>query len=175
MSTRVLSASLEDYLEAIYHIVDEKTAARPKDVSDRLGVSQPSVTSALHALADKRLVKHAPYDIVTLTEEGTRVARRIVHRHDVLREFFVKVLGIDEASAEDSACKVEHAVSEEILERLAQFVDFIRICPRLDVRWIERTGFFCERPDSPEACERCVAECLESVRKGVADDGNLSS
>ena len=62
-----LSASLEDYLEAIYQVIQEKDAARAKDVAERLGVAPPSVTNALHALKERELVNHAPYDLITLT------------------------------------------------------------------------------------------------------------
>jgi len=167
-STKTLSASLEDYLEAIYHIVREKKAARAKDISKRLGVNRSSVTGALHSLAERKLINYAPYDFATLTPEGENVAANIDHRHVVLRDFFVKVLGVEAAKAEDSACRMEHAISETILERLAQFVDFIQICPRLDIHWIEEAGYFCERPDSVENCERCITRCLNDL-KGKKD------
>lgn len=165
MENTPLSASLEDYLEAIFHIVQKKKAARAKDISERLGVNGSSVTGALHSLSEKKLINYAPYDIVTLTQEGEWLARGITHRHTVLRDFFVKVLRVDDNAAEDSACRMEHAVSQEILDRLAEFVDFIQVCPRIDVRWIEETGYFCERPDSAESCERCIERCLQAIRQ----------
>ena len=78
--------------------------------------------------------------------------------------FFVKVLGVETPEAEDSACRIEHVVSETILDRLAQFVDFIQVCPRLDSNWIEDTGYFCERPESVESCERCIKNCLNDLQ-----------
>ena len=174
MGKSTLSDSLEDYLEAIHHIVERKKAARAKDIAARLGVNGSSVTGALHSLSEKGLVNHAPYDIVTLTPEGERLARGITRRHTVLRDFFVKVLGIDDESAEQSACRMEHAVSQEILSRLAEFLDFIHVCPRIDVRWIEETGYFCERPDSPARCERCIERTLEGVRKSNAAEGTVT-
>ena len=167
-STKTLSASLEDYLEAIYHIVREKKAARAKDISKRLGVNRSSVTGALHSLAERKLINYAPYDFATLTPEGENVAANIDHRHVVLRDFFVKVLGVEAAKVEDSACRMEHVISETILERLAQFMDFIQICPRLDIHWIEEAGYFCERPVSVENCERCITRCLNDL-KGKKD------
>ena len=165
MEKPALSASLEDYLEAIYLIVDQKRAARAKDIAAHLGVNGSSVTAALHSLSEKGLVNYAPYDIVTLTSEGERLAAGIARRHTVLRDFFVQVLGIDAQTAEQSACRMEHAVSQEILSRLAEFVDFIHVCPRIDVHWIEETGYFCERPDSPQRCERCIESSLARARQ----------
>ena len=70
--TATLTASLEDYLEAIFHIVERKQAARAKDISKRMHVNGSSVTGALRALSERNLVNYAPYDIVTLTAEGER-------------------------------------------------------------------------------------------------------
>ena len=169
-----LTASLEDYLETIYRLAREKRAARAKEISKRLGVNQSSVTGALHALAERKLINYAPYDIATLTPEGEKVAAGIDHRHAVLREFFVKVLGIDTADAEDSACRIEHVVSETILDRLAHFVDFIQVCPRLDIKWIEETGYFCDRPESEENCERCITRCLSDFKRKKQGNGKTA-
>jgi len=120
-----LTASLEDYLEAIYHIVAEKKAARSKDIADRLSVTCPSVTGALKCLSDKGLVNYAPYDIITMTEKGTDIAEGIVRRHEALRDFFTKVLLVDERTAEEGACRMEHTVPRVITSRLISLVDFL--------------------------------------------------
>jgi DtxR family Mn-dependent transcriptional regulator len=171
-TAKTLTSSLEDYLEAIYQLSREKKPARAKNISQRLGVNRSSVTGALHALAERKLINYAPYDIATLTPEGERVAANISHRHRVLNDFFVEILGVSRSEATDSACKIEHVVSETILDRLAQFVDFIQICPRLDINWIEETGHFCERPDSPESCERCIRDCLNNLKRNHKDHGH---
>jgi DtxR family Mn-dependent transcriptional regulator len=171
---QVLSDSLEDYLEAIHHIARAKGAARGKDISERLKVNRSSVTGALRALAEKKLVNYAPYDLVTLTPEGGLLAERIIHRHEVLKDFISRVLGMDERIAEENACRMEHAASEEVLDRLAQFIDFIRVCPRIDIHWIEETGYFCRRPDVLEDCEKCIRASLRSLKKRADEDGKVS-
>jgi len=118
-----LTASLEDYLEAIFRIVRDKQAVRAKDVGERLDVSRSSVTGALHALADRELINYAPYDVITLTDRGRAVAEQIVRRHDVIRDFFLKVLDVPEGDAETAACNMEHAIPESVLERFVEFVD----------------------------------------------------
>ena len=140
-----LTESLEDYLEAIYHIAASKQAARPKDIGERMGVQGSSVTGALQALAARKLVNYAPYDIVTLTKGGRRVAREIVNRHEALRDFFVGVLGVGEAVAEEGACRMEHAVPREIFERFSAFADFVRRSPEGAIQWSDETGFFFAR------------------------------
>jgi len=165
MDSDLLSQSLEDYLEAIHHLVHAKGAARGKDIAERLKVNRSSVTGALRALAEKKLVNYAPYDLVTLTPEGGQIAERIIHRHVVLKDFISRVLGLEEQIAEQNACRMEHAVSQQVLDRLAKFIGFIRVCPRIDIRWIEEAGYFCRRPDTLEDCERCMQESLRSLRK----------
>ena len=77
-TTMKLSASLEDYLEAIFHLVAEEQVARARDIAKRLKVGQSSVTGALHALAEKGLVNYAPYEVITLTHKGEAAAREVV-------------------------------------------------------------------------------------------------
>ena len=79
-----LSESLEDYLEAIFHIESKKQAARAKDIAQRLNVKNSSVTGALHSLSEKGLINYAPYDLITLTPKGKTVANGVVRRHEAL-------------------------------------------------------------------------------------------
>jgi DtxR family Mn-dependent transcriptional regulator len=124
-----LSASLEDYLEAIFHIVADKQVARAKDVARRLGVTRSSVTVALRALAERELINYVPYEVITLTAEGKRVSEDIARRHRTLQDFFVKVLSVDHGLADKAACDMEHTLTPEILLRLTEFVDFVERCP----------------------------------------------
>ena len=124
-----LSASLEDYIEAISHIVDEKKVARGKDIAERLNVSRASVTEALRALSKKGLVNYEPYEVITLTDTGKLVAEDVIRRHEALKDFFIKVLAIDDAIAEESACRIEHAAPPEVIDRLIRFVKFIEVHP----------------------------------------------
>ena len=123
--TKQLSASLEDYLEAIYQISEKKQAAKAKDIASRLGVNKSSVTGALKALAEKELVNYAPYDIITLTPTGRRVAEGVTRRHEILRRFLIDVLSVDAQEAEETACRAEHALTGEIPDRLNRLMDFL--------------------------------------------------
>jgi DtxR family Mn-dependent transcriptional regulator len=139
---RPLSASLEDYLEAIYHIVETKKAARAKDIVERLGVHNSSVTQALRSLSEKGLVNYAPYDLVTLTEAGLAAARDVVGRHRSLRAFLIEVLGLDPQQAEEDACRLEHDVSDDLAERLRAYMEFRREHPDLTIAWDPERGSF---------------------------------
>jgi DtxR family Mn-dependent transcriptional regulator len=141
---------LENYLEAIYHIVDEKQAARAKDIALRLQVKASSVTGALRLLAERGLVNYAPYDVITLTPKGKKIAKDIVFRHQALRDFFIKVLAVDERIADETACKMEHVIPRDIVDRLVKFVDFADSCPQCGERWVSRFDSFCENGSMAE-------------------------
>lgn len=153
-----LSESLEDYLEAIFHIVRRKKAAKSRDISRRLNVNSSSVTGALQVLSKKGFVNYAPYDVITLTPEGERVAKDVIHRHEVLHHFLVRVLSVEETEAEETACRMEHNISPEVLERLIQFVDFVEKCPLGGAIWKENMGFVCKHTETFGNCEECLDE-----------------
>ncbi len=160
-----LSSNMEDYLEAIFHISQEKQAARAKDIADRVKVNKSSVTGALRSLSEKGLVNYAPYDIITLTTKGKRLAEEVVRRHEALKDFFIKVLLIDETEAEKAACKVEHAVSKNIIDRLINFVEFLEICPRGGREWLKGFRRHCENGDTSKLCASYISACLEDLKK----------
>ncbi len=120
-----LSASLEDYLEAIFNLAGESDVARSKDIAESLGVSRSSVTGALRALKEKGLANYKPYDYVTLTDAGQAAAAEVARRHSILKSFFVNVLGIEIDTAQRAACKAEHALGPEVITRLLYFIEFV--------------------------------------------------
>jgi DtxR family Mn-dependent transcriptional regulator len=120
-----LSASLEDYLEAICHLATGQEVARSKDIAEAMKVSRASVTGALKALSEKGLVNYKPYGYVTLTEEGQQVARRVVRRHEILTRFFEGLLGAEPSTAQAAACRAEHTLGPEITARLMAFIEFV--------------------------------------------------
>jgi DtxR family Mn-dependent transcriptional regulator len=136
-----LSASLEDYLEAIHQVIAERGEARAKDIADRLGVAASSVTNALHGLVKRELIHHAPYDPIALTDEGARIAGDVVHRHEVLTHFLTDVLAVDAQTATACACKMEHVVGDAILDRLIAFIEYDRHTGNGNATWVEGKGF----------------------------------
>ena len=171
--TDTLTASLEDYLEAIFHIIAQKQAVRPKDIAKRLGVSNSSVTGALRALADKEMINYAPYDVITLTAAGKAAAEDVIRRHEVLRDFFVKVLAVDDKEADEAACRMEHSIPQGILERFIQFVEFVEVCPRGGSKWIAGFGYHCDHGDTKESCEKCISEILQDVQRQKQKEGQV--
>jgi len=118
-----LSASLEDYLEAILNLAGESKVARSRDIAAMLGVSKASVTGALRLLKKKGLVNYKPYDYATLTEAGRSAAAEVAQKHNILKSFFVDVLGIDKDTAQRAACKAEHALGPKVISRIRHVME----------------------------------------------------
>lgn len=121
-----LTKSKEDYLEAILLLVREGQVARVRDIAKRIDVGMPAVSVALRSLSRMELVNYDPYEFITLTDRGREIAEQVSQRHHILRTFLVDVLGLDADSAEANACRMEHAADAALLQRLAQFTDFLR-------------------------------------------------
>lgn len=164
---RELSASLEDYLEAIFCIIAAKGVARAKDIAKTLSVKASSVTGALQALAKKNYINYAPYEVVTLTSEGETLAKNVVRRHQILKDFFVSVLAVDEKLADEEACKMEHNIARPIVEKLVSFMEFVEICPRGGQVWIDDFAHY-YKTGSKRNCERCIGLALKDARKETA-------
>lgn len=157
MQSEALSSSLEDYLETILHLQQQRSVARAKDIGEHLHVNRSSVTSALQSLAKRGLVNYSPYDFITLTPEGQKAAEDVAQRHEVMRQFLIKVLRVEGEEANAAACKLEHALSGAVMERMVSFMEFVNRCPAGVAGWSADTGFHCARsePKALEACSRC--------------------
>lgn len=121
-----LTTRQEDYLTVMYSLFLRYGVIRSTDTKKELGVSGSSVTEACRKLQEKKLIQYAPYKPIILTEEGMRVARDLSHKKETLRAFFIEVLGVDKETAGEGACKMEHIVSREIIERMIKYSDFLR-------------------------------------------------
>ncbi len=117
-----ISASLEDYIMTIYNIVEEKKGVKAVDIARRLGVGRSSVTDALKSLAQKNLVNYNPYDVISLTDEGEKIALGVVEKHRILHDFFENVLVLEPSEAAKNACGMSHAISQDAFEKFVQFI-----------------------------------------------------
>jgi DtxR family Mn-dependent transcriptional regulator len=119
-----LSASLEDYLECIYNKISLNNSVKAIEISKALDVSRASVTEALNKLAQKEYIKYGRYKAITITDTGIQKAKEIINKHKVLQDFFEKVLDIEKSEATETACKIEHVVTENILERISRLTNY---------------------------------------------------
>jgi len=118
-----LSSSLEDYLEAIYVLSQEDGYAPAKKIGTLLGVGKSSVSWGLQQLAEKGLIHYKPYEAVELTEAGRAKGKKLVSRHEGITRFLRDVLGMDGALAEANACRMEHVVDREVVQRMRDVLE----------------------------------------------------
>jgi Mn-dependent DtxR family transcriptional regulator len=116
------SVAMDDYLEQILHLIEEKGYARAVDISTNLGISQASVTNMLRKLDGEGLVNHEKYRGTVLTEDGRRIARAIVERHETLTRF-LRLFGLEEETIYRDVEGMEHHVSRPTLEVIRAVAD----------------------------------------------------
>ena len=118
-----MSMSHEDYLEAIVMLGGTTEASvRSVDIATKLGVSKASVNKAMTVLKEKGLAEQPYYGDVTLTEEGYEYGTSVLDRHRMLSMFLTKALGIPEERAEQEACLMEHAISDDSFEKWSSYI-----------------------------------------------------
>jgi len=118
-ASQPLSGPVEDYLKAIYDLERGAQPATTNEIALRLAISPASVSGMMRRLADQGLITHEPYRGVRLTEDGRRAALRTLRRHRILECYLTEVLGYPWDRVHDEAEKLEHAASEELIERMA--------------------------------------------------------
>lgn len=135
------SVAMDDYLEQILHLIEEKGYARAIDVSKNLGISQASVTNMLQRLDAEGLVKHEKYRGTVLTEEGRRIAKAIVERHETLTRF-LRLFGIDEETIYHDVEGMEHHVSRPTLNVIRALAEILEEDPALLKRISDKCSSF---------------------------------
>ncbi|MCP2604636.1 metal-dependent transcriptional regulator [Candidatus Aminicenantes bacterium AH-873-B07] len=155
MKINYLTKSTEDYLETILVLSLEKRVVRIKDLAEHLNVKRPSVVSAVKYLKKKNLVKHEHYGYVELTEKGKALAKSIYKRHKALYKFLHNFLGIHSSIAEKDACRIEHFLTPETMERILKFIEFIETCPRREPNWLSNFYHFVKTGKLPDVCRKC--------------------
>ena len=138
LKQKPLTPAMEDYLEAIFNLGEEKRVVRVKDIARRLGVKMPTVTNMLKTLSERDYIDYEKYEYIELTDEGADMGREIHRRHRVLRGFLTDILNINPETADEEACRMEHAISTETLERFVEFMEFVQSCPRAGANWLDR-------------------------------------
>jgi DtxR family Mn-dependent transcriptional regulator len=122
-SNAQLSESLEDYLEVILRYGEAGSGIRLTDIASNMNVSKPSAHQAVQRLKELGYVNAVRYDAIHLTKEGREAALRVSKRHSALVAFLSDILGVGAETAEKDACRIEHVISRETMDRINQYVD----------------------------------------------------
>jgi DtxR family Mn-dependent transcriptional regulator len=115
----VLTRSVEDYLKAVYRLSSDQRAASTTEIAQRLALSPASVSAMIKRLSEQGLVDHERYRGVRLTDDGRRAALRIIRRHRLVETYLVEFLGYDWDNVHAEAEQLEHAMSDQLVERMA--------------------------------------------------------
>ena len=116
-------SSGQDYLEAVYELSRQYSEVRSVDVAEKLGVTRASVNRAVGVLKDLGYVKQEKYAGIVLTAEGRSAAITIRTRHNTLKMFMTDELGVDDATAEEDACRMEHCISLQTFDKLQKYME----------------------------------------------------
>lgn len=119
LAHETLTSSVEDYLKAIYRLSPEGRPASTSDIANLLELSPASVSGMVKRLSEQGLLEHVPYKGVQLTEDGRRAALRMVRRHRLIEAYLVATLGYTWDTVHQEAERLEHAVSDVLVERMA--------------------------------------------------------
>ncbi|MCM1338943.1 MAG: metal-dependent transcriptional regulator [Muribaculaceae bacterium] len=129
--TANLTSGLEDYLEEIYIAHLNNAPLKGAELARKLNISRASVSEALSRLVKKNLIKYNSYEAISLTPEGFNEAKKVYEKHYIIKNFFETVLAIPSKEAGENACKIEHIISPNILDKMTKFTEFCKKNPMI--------------------------------------------
>ena len=112
------SASREDYLRGMYHLMEEEGSVRSVELADYLNITKPSVSEMLRELNRGGLVQYKKYSRLKFTSKGHEIARNLTSKHRIIERFLKDMLKIDKKKVHGEAHRLEHAFSDESIEKL---------------------------------------------------------
>jgi DtxR family Mn-dependent transcriptional regulator len=124
-----VTAVIEEYLECIYKLQEKSGVARTSDIVKSLGVVPGTVTNTVEWLEKEGLVTHKPYKGVKLTQKGRKIALQVIRRHRLSERLLVDILHMEWDKVHDAACKLEHGITDEMIESLEKALKHPKTCP----------------------------------------------
>ncbi|MBS7616406.1 metal-dependent transcriptional regulator [Candidatus Bathyarchaeota archaeon] len=124
-----LSQEAEEYVEAIYKLQKRSGAARTSELARELNVVPGSITNTITHLEKHGLVEHTPYKGVKLTSKGEKIALNVIRRHRLAERLLTDILEAEWSNVHESACKLEHALTEDVLALLERRLGYPKFCP----------------------------------------------
>ena len=123
-----ITAHLVDYVVVVYEISKESEtkAAKVSQIAKRMGVSLPSVTNAMKRLSALGFVNYKKYNVITLTNKGKKLAEEKVGLQSRLRDFFMRIIGLDRLTSDKLARAFSHYIDEETDKRMRKFYEIMK-------------------------------------------------
>ena len=124
-----VSAVIEEYLESIYRLQEKSGVAKTSEIVKLLQVVPGTVTNTVERLEKEGLVTHEPYKGVKLTEKGRKIALNVIRKHRLSERLLKDILHVDWDKAHDAACRLEHAITSDIIKNLEKALGHPKTCP----------------------------------------------
>ncbi|MED3572045.1 transcriptional regulator MntR [Cytobacillus praedii] len=115
--------SMEDYIEQIYILIEEKGYARVSDIAENLSVHPSSVTKMVQKLDKDEYLVYEKYRGLILTPKGKKIGKRLVYRHDLLEQL-LRLIGVKEENIYEDVEGIEHHLSWDAIDRVGDLVQF---------------------------------------------------
>jgi len=126
----MLKQNQEDYLRVVYHLWEkDKQNIRSINIAKELKISKGAVSEMLKKLVKYKYIKMAPYSNIIFTKKGLKFAHELTHKHRIIEVFLKNILKISDKNIHQEAHKLEHAVSQEVIKKLAKFLNNPKVCP----------------------------------------------
>ena len=154
-----LTKSLETYLLAIDYLLSEKETIIVKDVAKYLNFGGATTSDAIKKLKEKGYINYEPYGNITLTMLGENTVMIKKYRHKTITKFLNRVLDIDYEKAEYNANQMEYSLTNDVLERLVNFLDFMEQCSCSEPKWVKSCKLTLETGKLSEKCKSCTGGC----------------
>ncbi len=154
-----LTKSLETYLLAIDTLIETKKIIIVKDVAQYLNFGGATTADAIKKLREKGYINYEPYGNITLTSLGEKAVIIKKYRHNTITKFLNKVLDIDLEKAEYNAEQIEYSMTDDVLSRLVNFLDFMDQCSCSEPKWIKSCKSTLEDGKLNEKCKSCSGNC----------------
>ncbi len=133
-----LSESLQDYLEAIFIVIQDKPVCRITDIQKIINVSKPSIVNALSILKEKKLINQQKYSYITLTDNGKKEASNIYCKHLAIKELLINLFDFDKKSANTLACEIEHHFCKKTVQIMKTMTENIKKHPNLKKKLLKK-------------------------------------
>ena len=115
--------NLEEYMELFYKLDRDGETIRTKKIAEALKTTKGNVSQALTKLKKEKLITYEPYQEIKITNKGRGIGKKILNNHETVEKFLINCLNISVKQAHKEACKIEHAVSEDTVNKLHKFME----------------------------------------------------
>lgn len=147
-----ITKSQEEYLKAVYILESINGEVHVTDIAKKLEISKPSVTRTIKKLSDLGILNYESYKSITLTENGKDIAKNIIKKQDIIKNFLCEILDVDEELAQKEASNMRHFLSPKTIKKIEEHVD----------KLLNLGGSQCKCDGNLDKCKKCIKYQIKS-------------